>query len=142
MVVNGASSIALPSNRDGLDRVAGALARLNGVTRYSLLVFRSAEGEEFVDPQTVDEYMQFAGSAERMTIEIRMAHRSGVYRHMILGHQRKDRASGRSESSVSWRGDKYEVFDNEVFESDEAARIAQGYLLKGSVSNEYAQRPI
>ena len=116
---------------------------LDGTSRYSLSLWRLPDGVPFdlVDlanwPQ---EYVQVAGSHERLTVELRRSE-GGVARHYVVGHvDGSERTS--DEVIIPWNGYEARVRASEVFDAGEAAAVLFAYYLAGDVPSSYALRPL
>jgi hypothetical protein len=125
------------------EQLARALARLDGEERFSLVLWRLPAGKTLlevdmaVEPQ---EYLQCAGSAERMTVELRELE-GGVARQYVVGRlpAEQDGAPG---EVVPWSDFKAVVYPNEVFAADEAAELFGQYLDTHAVEPTYHLRPL
>lgn len=84
-----------------------------------------------------EQFLQCAGSADRMTIEVRVAF-EGTGRLFTLG--RPVRARSVQTTGVRWRGQELQVHDNEVFEYQEASTIFLAYLKSGATPSTYTLR--
>lgn len=113
------------------------LALLDGTGRYSLSLWRLPEGVPFdrVDLATwPQEYIQAAGSSERMTVEIRRFE-DGAPHQYVVGHH-EEGSGGRLpavETAIPWDGYETRVFSNEVFTANEAAELFASYYATGGV---------
>jgi len=115
------------------------LSLLDGTALYSLSVWRLPEGVSFDKvnlrkwPQ---EYMQVAGSRERMTLEFRRFE-DGLARQYVVGRPPN---GSEAEVVIPWDGYEARVFANEVFDSDEATELFTEYYFTGGVSETYHLR--
>jgi len=115
------------------------LSLLNGTTVYCLSVWRLPEGGPFDKvnlrkwPQ---EYMQVAGSRERMTVEFRRFEDT-VARQYVVG---RPPGGAEAEVVIPWDGHEVRVFANEAFGAEEATALFTEYYFTGGVSEAYHLR--
>jgi hypothetical protein len=120
------------------------LGLLDGAVRYSLSLWRLPDGVPFdrVDlaawPQ---EYVQVAGSADAMTVEVRRAEPSGCGHdgHYVLG---RDTLEPAVEVVIPWDGYEARVYSFEVFCAVGAAEVFAHYNDTGQVADTYLLRPL
>lgn len=120
------------------------LALLDGVDRYSLSLWRLPTDVPFdrVDlaawPQ---QYVQAAGSADGMTVEVRRVGEPGR-RHYVVGRAGSDTSGPPVEVVIPWNGCEAGVYSFEVFSAVEAAEVFAGYYDTGQVPDAYRLRPL
>jgi hypothetical protein len=117
------------------------LALLDGTRRYSLSLWRLPDGVPFdrVDLRSwPQEYVQVAGSRERMTIEVRRLE-AGTPCQYVIGHPA---LGGRADPRevIAWDGCKTTVLESEVFDAAEAADVMACYHDTGGVPCTYRLR--
>lgn len=135
--------------RDPLDSsvevIQKRLALLDGVDRFSLSLWKLPTGVPFdrVDlrkwPQ---EYIQAAGSRERMTVELRLQE-AGRPQQYVIGRS----GSGKGRNSVAtttivWNDIETPVARTEVFTATEASELFISFYLTANVPSEYVLRPL
>ena len=134
--------------KDPLDPPSEVLRKrvglLDGTSRYSLSLWRLPEGVPFDRVDLVNwpqEYVQVAGSHERLTVEFRRSE-VGVARQYVVGHVvGHERTS--DEVVIPWNGYEARVLATEVFDASEAADVLLAYYLLGDVpSSSYTLRPL
>jgi hypothetical protein len=99
------------------------------VVRYSLSLWRLPTDVPFdrVDlaawPQ---QYVQAAGSADGMTVEVRLPGEPGR-RQYVVGRAVRDGSAPPGEVVVAWNGCETGVYSSEVFSAAEAAEVLGQY---------------
>ena len=125
-----------PSEDDVLARVIGGL---DGVRDFSLLLWKLPTGQRLVDvtpEDEADEYMQCAGSATALTIEVRRRIGDEFVRSTV-GRPR----NGAAESvEVSWAGHTESIWSTELFDATEALGLFSHYRQTNSVPDGYDLR--
>jgi hypothetical protein len=140
---NGRISMPLTDSRMPIpDVIAGSLAELDGGTTFAYSLFKLPDGKRLsaVDPSTIGTYLQGAGTANRMTIEMR-DNFNGTAHHYTVGRSDDPRDGERAEH-VNFLGDSVIVFPNEVFDLTEAVPIFRYYYDHGTVPPSYELRPL
>jgi hypothetical protein len=140
--VNGRTWMAGP----GIDRgeendIAKMLGRLDGSRSFSLLLWKLPPGKHLDETnpgRDANEYIQCAGSAERMTVEVRRL-AGGTYEHFVVGRGPNGENRG-IEETIDWDGVKTLVAPNEVFSAEEAAELFHSYYRTGWVPSRYVLR--
>jgi hypothetical protein len=125
------------------EQLARALARLDGEERFSLVLWRIPDGKTLLDVDMATEpreYLQCAGSASRMTVELREV-AGGTARQYVLGREPAEE-DGSPGEIVPWSDFKATVYPNEVFEAEEAARLFAYYLDHHTADPAYHRRLI
>lgn len=118
------------------------LALLDGVIRYSLSLWRLPDGITF---DRVDlaawpmEYVQVAGSRERLTIEVRRLE-EGIPAQYVVGRHTPDASDSPTEVLVPWDGYEERVLSTEVFTAAEAAKIFVFYYATGDIPGSFRVR--
>jgi hypothetical protein len=111
------------------------LRRMDGERLFSLLLWRLPRGLEFVDSnptKNADEYLQCAGSADRMTLEVRRREGAGFAQYCI-GRGPSLRATSASLVQISWAGHEVTVAPEEVFTAGEAESVFTEYFVSGKI---------
>lgn len=118
------------------------LGRLDGVERFSFILWKMPEGKRLdqVD-QTEDaqEYCQSAGSAMQMTVEVRRIV-GGRPQQLVVG--RRGPVDPEPSVDIPWSTFTVHVRQNEVFDAQEAAEIFNAYYDTGWVPAGYVLREI
>jgi hypothetical protein len=124
------------------DAIRYVLDQLDAVETYAYSLWALPPGKRLgeFDAQKVGTYLQCAGSAQRMTIEMRDDSQSPA-RHWTIGRPINATQSVASEE-IEWSDFNVFVFPNEVFDASEAAQIIFYYYQHGAVPEEYVRRPL
>ncbi len=142
---NGSMTWDLQNNFRPFDeQIRRTLSQLG--SRHSTLLFWALPegdknlGDSDAEPQDQDVYLQAAGTAEQMTIEVQEKDSDGQIRHFILGHGPVQ--PGEPEIVIAWEGGAHHVTisASEAFGLDEAARIFQHYFDTGTVPEDVSRR--
>jgi len=126
-----------------LDVLHRGLGLLDGVQNYAYMLWRIPPGVDFVDvdrSRYPEEYLQCAGSASRLTVEVRRATVTG-YEHLVIG-KRDESSLAASTERVPWDHYEVEVRGNEVFSASEAFEVFRRYLEGASIDEAYTLRPL
>jgi len=83
------------------------------------------------------EYLQCAGTRERMTVEVRRREADGAFRQYALARPGVE-AGG--EEVIRWDAFETVVRSNEVFDAKAALPVFLAYFTEGNVPNEYPLR--
>lgn len=143
--VNGTTSVPLTDRQGAIDEVlAGYLSRLDGKVLSSIALWRLPEGVLLGEPKahtaSDDNYLQSAGSAEAMTIEIRKTEGATSRQYAV---RRNLPGSGVSEMhTVTFGNASIVVPSREVFTAAEAAPIYQHYYETVEVPGEFGLREL
>lgn len=153
--LNGRTSLEVDdAQRPVHDEIRHRLQLLDATSRYSIILWAIPRDVPFdmVDPDTVEEYLQCAGSAERMTVEIRRLV-DGVARQEVIGRPggtggepgapgADKPVAAEPDVAIPWNGYEARVYPNEVFDSEEAAHLFISYYDTGDVPSSYARRTL
>lgn len=118
------------------------LGQLDGERKYSYVIWRAEHPEKrYVTPEDMtDFFMQAAGSADQMTVEVRLSGPDGESHLYTVG--RPGPADGTTTLIPISDDRAVRVFSNEVFTADEAAVIFYTYYLTDAVSQPYVLREL
>lgn len=129
------------------DQIREQLGRMDGDSVWGMALWRipvEAEGRAQTDeiPRSA-EYVQCAGSAQAMTIEVRRLSGGETPRQYTVGRA-TGTPRGEQDSIITWDGGRQSarVFANEVFDADEAAEVFAQYLQTGAVPPTCSLREI
>lgn len=123
--------------------VRRTVAILDGREDYSTSLWRLPSGKQLSDNLPVGwpySYIQSAGSAERMSIELRVADGDHGVQYAV-GHPTDD-PSGQELVRIQWDDRTLLVFENEVFDAREAGDIYWHYYQHGAIPEGYFLRPL
>lgn len=128
------------------DQIHLGLSMLDGDGNFAWSLWRSPEGVGLFDidkKRFPVEFMQSAGTADAMTIEVRFVEEGGTERQYVVGRPGSDN-TGMSPATFKYLRDTRELhlFPNEVFGADEAAEIYYQYYLTDRVPAPYQLREL
>jgi hypothetical protein len=124
---------------------AGPLRRLDGTERWCLVLYALPAGKSYEDiaGQGADEYLQAAGSADKMVVEIRKpaGQQWGVeWVRFVVGHPHGD--SPPRDESITLPDTTEKISRPELFEAEEAAELFLSYYRTGDIPAGYVLRPV
>lgn len=122
------------------DQIRHSLNSMNGTPNWAYSLWR---GPEDADPSEEQEYMQCAGTADAMTIEVRTLDPGGTAQQHTVGRPGGDYTAGPTEV-IRWNDgrDSTTVYPSEVFTADEAADVFYAYFLTDKVAAPYVLREL
>ncbi|QDZ16525.1 hypothetical protein [Humibacter ginsenosidimutans] len=116
------------------DQLRRSLGLLDGEKNFSYELTKLADGVSWSDARKTDygqEYLQSAGTAERMTIEIRRLAADGNFHQYAVG--RAEAADEELTELVRYGKYKLHVAPSEVFDADAAAEVYYHYFQTNTV---------
>lgn len=87
------------------------------------------------------DYIQCAGSVDKMTIELRIYNNSS-FKHYRLGYITKKKLFKNVWSTIDCKVGPIRVHDNEVLELSDALSIFKGFFIGNNLTKEYNRRNI
>lgn len=125
---------------DGVLSALRRLTRMDGSSFFAYSLWHYPDDVHFydVDKDAIDEYLQCAGSAGAMTVEMRVADPDGGFEQFTLG---KGPAEG-DPVAVPWQNHVVEVYPAEVFTAEEAQPIFEQYFRTGTVPEGLYRRSL
>lgn len=126
------------------DQLRFTLNRMNGRSLWAYSLWRAPEGSDLLDDIPLsDEYVQCAGTAEALTIEVRVVDDDGVAHQYTVGKPGATPAGAPTEV-IQWDEGRHstKVHPHEVFTADEAAEVFIAYFLTDKVPDEYTLREL
>lgn len=126
------------------EEIRFVLNRMNGSSFWAWSLWRAPEGADLLDSIPLsNEYIQCAGTAEALTIEVRYLDPDGTAHQYVVGRPGGD-TSGEPTEVITWDDGRHSttVYPNEVFKADEAAVIFYTYFLTDKVAQPYVLREI
>lgn len=108
----------------------GSLSRMDAEKFFSFCLWHYAEGSEFVAPTSLANYLQTAGSADRLTVELRETGADGSHTHWVLG---RAAVTGTESEAVAWNGRTTHVHPEEVWTAEQAAPLFEQYSAERTV---------
>lgn len=126
------------------EQLRASLNRMNASSFWAYSLWRAPEGADLLQSIPFsDEYMQCAGTAEALTIEVRYVDPDGTPHQYTVGRPGGD-LSGEPTEVIHWDEGRYSttVYPNEVFTADEAAVVFYTYFLTDKVAQPYVLREL
>jgi hypothetical protein len=128
------------------EQLAWALDRLDGRKHFAYSLWRLPPGLHADGPidyeSWPDEYIQVAGTASAMTIELRTERDSRWQQFTVGRHAARKLFLRPKQMTIRWQKNSITVLENQVFDSLEAATIFLHYLEHGNVPDGYELRPV
>lgn len=142
---NGDSRMALiDSFRPYPEQIQFTLRQMNGTSLWAWSLWRAPEGADLLDSlPTSAEYMQCAGTAEALAIEVRYLDPDGTPHQYAVGKPGGDQ-SGEPTEVIHYDDGRHSVtvYPSEVFTADEAAVVFYTYFLTDKISQPYTLREL
>lgn len=126
------------------NQIRFSLNRLNGSSSWAYSLWRAPAGADLLkDIPLSDEYIQCAGSADALTIEVRTVDDAGAAHQYTVGKPGDDPIGAPTEV-IPWDDGRHRtaVHANEVFTADEAADVLYGYFLTNDVAEPHTLREL
>ncbi len=126
------------------DQIRFSLNRMNGSSFWAWSLWRAPEGADLLDSIPLsEEYMQCAGTAEALALEVRRLDPDGNAHQYAIGKPGGDLA-GEPTEVIHFDNGRYftTVYPHEVFTADEAAVVFYTYFLTDEVSQPYELREL
>jgi hypothetical protein len=144
VTMNGRTSFELkPQSAE--QEIVELAGRLDGVDRFSMILWRLPDGVPFVEVDVNDyphEYMQCAGDFnDRMTCEIREAADDELHQY-VLGRSADETDDAEADQIVPWNDHVAKVRPNEVLSGDEVAELFVHYYRTGTEAPGYSRREL
>jgi hypothetical protein len=143
LTTNGRISDELKGRGDPEEELRRRLKLLDGDERFSLSLWRLPDSIPFdkVDLEAWPQYyIQAAGSADRMIVEVR-SEADGVARQFAVGRKSSDVNHGSAaKEKIVWNGQDHAAVLNEIFSAAEAADLFVNYYKNGQVPESYSLR--
>ncbi|UOE44954.1 hypothetical protein [Agromyces larvae] len=119
------------------------LSLLDGKKRFALELGALPRGKNWLDlgaDYAPPEYIQCAGSADRMAIEVREIGPDGVAHQYAIG--RGGDRSGDPSETIQYAEHQVMVYPDEVFGLHEATGLFYAYFQDGTIPASYARREL
>ncbi|KJL20385.1 hypothetical protein RN51_02601 [Microbacterium oxydans] len=126
------------------EQLRATLNGMNASSFWAYSLWRAPEGSDLLDSIPFnDEYMQCAGTAEALTIEVRSLDPDGTPHQYTIGRPGGDYEREPTEV-IHWDDGRHStrVYPNEVFTADEAAVVFYTYFLTDRVAQPYVLREL
>ncbi|MFT3798345.1 hypothetical protein [Microbacterium sp.] len=126
------------------DQIRYALNQMDGTSFWALSIWRAPEGANLLeDIPFSEDYIQCAGSAEALTVELRVVDADGTAHQYVIGTPGAT-PTGEPSETIPWDDGRRStrVYPNEVFTADEAADLFYAYFLTDTVPDTYQRREL
>lgn len=126
------------------DEIRFVLNRMNGTSFWAWSLWRAPEDADLLDRIPLsDEYMQCAGTADALALEVRRIEDDGTPHQYAIGKPGGD-CTGEPTEVIHFDDGRHSttVYPHEVFTADEAAVVFYTYFLTDEVSQPYELREL
>ena len=126
------------------EQLRASLNGMNASSFWAYSLWRAPEGADLLESIPFsEEYIQCAGTAEALTIEVRFLDPDGTPHQYTVGRPGGDYEEEPTEV-IHWDEGRYSttVYPNEVFIADEAAVVFYTYFLTDKVAQPYVLREL
>ncbi|PKI91512.1 hypothetical protein CW368_06190 [Actinomycetales bacterium SN12] len=126
------------------EQIKFSLNQLNGSSFWGWCLWRAPEGANLLESIPLsDEFLQCAGTAGALTIEVRYVDPDGQAHQYVVGRPGGDPSTGPTEV-IFWEDGNFSttVYPHEVFTADEAAEVFYAYFLTDKVAQPYVLREL
>lgn len=127
------------------EHVRAVLGKLDGTSRFTYTVWRGSNPESIVvtHGDDAETFIQAAGSAEAMTVEVRLRGEDGDHHLYTIGRKQTAGAGTDETVLVPIGPDRsVRVLLREIFTADEAAEIFAAFTRTDTVPEVYARREL
>ncbi|MFJ6678463.1 hypothetical protein ACIQLK_04955 [Microbacterium sp. NPDC091382] len=142
---NGSSRFPLIDNlRSFEEQIRFTVAQMDGSSFWALSLWRAPEGANLrASLPRSEDYIQCAGDAGGVTIEVRSTDATGTAHHYTVGKP-GTHATGEPTETIRWDSGRRgtQVHTNEVFTIDEAAELVIAYYRDDRLPAEYTLREL
>lgn len=126
------------------DQIRRSLSNLDGHSSWGYSLWRAPlDADLLEDIPDSEEYIQCAGSAEAMAIEVRVVDSAGVAHQYAVGKALPEPGDLPTEI-IRWDEGRHSttIYPTEVFTADEAAEVFYGYFLNDRVAESFTLREL
>ncbi|MFT3798346.1 hypothetical protein [Microbacterium sp.] len=126
------------------DQIRYSLNQMDGTSFWAYSLWRAPEGADLLeDIPFSEDYIQCAGSASALTVELRVVDADGVAHQYVIGTPGTT-PTGEPSETIPWDDGRRStrVYPNEVFTADEAADIFYAYFLTNTIPDTYQRREL
>ena len=118
-----------------------ALKNMNGSSFFAYCLWPYPEELDFeeADYSSSEEYLQCAGSAGALTVELRVVEDGGGHVHCVVG---REPLSGECDVVIPYDEFSVKVYPSEVFTAEQAAPLFDQYLKTTTIPEGYHLRQI
>ena len=115
------------------------LQSLDAKSNFAYCLWHYPADAEFEAPTWLSHYLQCAGAAERMTVELRVTHDDGSYNHWVLG--RAPLTGEETERVVRGQGQSM-IHPEEVWTAEQAAPLFEQYSRERTIPDWVHRREL
>jgi hypothetical protein len=129
---------------NGVHEIEVALGRMDGENLYSLVVWRLPDGKTWhnANPsKQAKEYLQCAGSADRMTVEVRRREGRSIAQY-TAGRAPERTVPSELSERVAWGDHHLYVALHEVFDQKSAFELFDRYFHSGALPTDVTLRKL
>lgn len=126
------------------DEIRFVLNRMNGTSFWAWSLWRAPEGADLLESIPFsEEYMQCAGTAKALALEVRRIEDDGTPHQYAIGKP-GGHGTGEPTEVIHFDDGRHSttVYPHEVFTADEAAVVFYTYFLTNEVSQPYELRDL
>lgn len=126
------------------DQIRRSLNHLDGHSSWGYSLWRAPiDADLLEDIPESDDYIQCAGSAAALAIEVRIVDSTGAAHQYAVGTARPGTGDAPTEV-IRWDEGRHRtnVYPSEVFTADEAAEVIYGYFLNNKVAESLTLREL
>jgi hypothetical protein len=126
-----------------IDMLRSMLERLDGKLRFSLVLSKLSPNKTIEDKREMKRdknYIQCAGSAKEMSIEIRIVKKGKAIQYAV-GRSMRWRW-GDPKVTIHWSNYVVKVYRDEVFKAKEATELFAYYLVHNKIPEKYVLRKL
>ncbi len=137
VTINGSTSY-----QPAFERTRGytwALSRLQEGGTHSYVLWHHPADEEFAHPDFLTDYLQCAGTAERLTVELRTTHPDGTHTHWTLG---RATPTGTPSEPIHWNDNTTTVHPEEVWTAEQAGPLFEQYATHRTIPDDVHRREL
>ena len=115
------------------------LERMDGEGLQSLVLWHYPADEEFEHPEYLSNYIQCAGTARRLTVELRRTQPDGTYTHWVLG---RFVPTGTESETIQWAEFSTRVHPEEVWTAADVAPLFDYYATHRTLPDTIHRRAL
>lgn len=145
LCTNGTSMMAFPRiHEDPIEQLSGSFGRMDGERLFAFILWAIPGDASFDDGgKAVLEsptYIQCAGRADALTVEMREIGEAGRIRHYVLG--RSAEVQGNCDITITWQRASTSIYHNEKWSAESAVGLFISYWKTGTVPPDVSRRQI
>lgn len=110
--------------------------RRGGSETYALWHYPEGQFETYAR-QSLSNYLQCAGTASAMSVELRQTHDDGTHTHWTLG---RSAPTGSASETIEFHGHALQVHPEEVWTAEQAAPLFEQYAATRTIPDDVHRR--